>query len=286
MGSRALWKAFGQIIARRFGERAAFAATINAGDPISPVAELLTLGLAALTIYQIYRAWDDIWGEVEQELGNPNSEIVVTEEPQNQVYTTPNGEQQTIEHTGSAPPQVETGTPPFDTEAGRETIELQRNTGGQTQQQPNARDYIMTAETGLSDRAQRAIEKLENIKYDPLGDINSRTNHNHYDAARREARGEVVARKQNGEPFSHISDLQQAYNGLQNVREALEAELERMDNLPDDASEFEDVVERGFNNARKRYREVQRLTNRLRNFLNEIGHAPPYPPFHTWPPGT
>ena len=68
LGSRALWRAFGQIVARRFGERAAIAATINAGDPISPVAELLTLGLAALTIYQIYRAWDDIWGEVEQEL--------------------------------------------------------------------------------------------------------------------------------------------------------------------------------------------------------------------------
>ena len=68
LGSRALWRAFGQIVARRFGERAAIAATINAGDPISPVAELLTLGLGVLTIYQIYRAWDDLWGEVEQEL--------------------------------------------------------------------------------------------------------------------------------------------------------------------------------------------------------------------------
>ena len=66
LGSRALWRAFGQIVARRFGERAVFAATINAGDPISPVAELLTLGLAALTIYQIYRAWDDIWTAVDE----------------------------------------------------------------------------------------------------------------------------------------------------------------------------------------------------------------------------
>ena len=141
LGSRALWKAFGQIVARRFGERAAFAATINAGDPISPVAELLTLGLAALTIYQIYRAWDDIWGEVEQELGNPNSEIVVTQEPENQVYTTPNGEQQTVEHTGSVPPQVETGTPPFDTETGRE-IEQQQHTGNTTQQEVDWDNYI------------------------------------------------------------------------------------------------------------------------------------------------
>ena len=61
LGSRALWRAFGQIVARRFGERAAIAATINAGDPISPIAELLTLGLGVITIYQIYRAWDEIW---------------------------------------------------------------------------------------------------------------------------------------------------------------------------------------------------------------------------------
>ena len=143
MGSRALWKAFGQIIARRFGERAAIAATINAGDPISPIAELLTLGLGVLTIYQIYRAWDDIWGEVEQELGNPNSEIVVTQEPENQVYTTPNGEQQTVEHTGSVPPQVETGTPPFDTES---AVEVPTNTGGQTQVQQDASDYVLEAQ--------------------------------------------------------------------------------------------------------------------------------------------
>ena len=149
--------------------------------------------------------------------------------------------------------------------------------GGQTREQPNAGDFVMEANTGLSDRAQRAIEKLENIKYDPLGDINSRTNHNHYDAARREARGEVVARKQNGEPFSHISDLQQAYNGLQNVREALEAEK---DNPP------ATITPRGRQAVDRRLKQTQDLLRDLKGFLSQIGHAPPYPPFHTWPPGT
>ena len=54
----------------------------------------------------------------------------------------PNEERRGIEHTGSVPPQVETGTPPFDTEAGRE-IEQQQHTGGQTRQQPDARDFVM-----------------------------------------------------------------------------------------------------------------------------------------------
>lgn len=108
----------------------------------------------------------------------------------------------------------------------------------------------MTAETGLSDRALEAIEKLENIKRDPLGDINSQSGHNHYDAARREARGEVVARKANGTPFSHIRDLQEAYNGLQNVRRALEAE---QDNPPDT------IEPRGRQALRDRYRETQYL---------------------------
>ena len=45
--------------------------------------------------------------------------------------------------------EVETGTPPFDTESG---TQIPTNTGGQTREQPSARDYIMTAETEPSDR--------------------------------------------------------------------------------------------------------------------------------------
>jgi len=31
--------------------------------------------------------------------------------------------------------------------------------------------------------------------------------------------------------------------------------------------------------------ELQRTMSRLKRFLDEIGHSPPFPPFHEWPPG-
>jgi RHS repeat-associated protein len=116
---------------------------------------------------------------------------------------------------------------------------------------------------GLSEAAQRALERLENIKLDPLGEINAQPNHNHYDAARREANGEVVARKPDGTPFDHIADLKQARNGLDRVRKVLELEMRH---LPDT------LTERGLNVLLDKHSEVSRLLNQLNGFLHSIGH--------------
>ncbi|MER5811915.1 polymorphic toxin type 28 domain-containing protein [Streptomyces sp. NPDC002033] len=67
-----------------------------------------------------------------------------------------------------------------------------------------------------------------------MGDINSQPRHNHYDAARREAAGEVAARKKDGTPFDRIADLTNARNGLDRVRRTLERETQ---NLPDSITE-------------------------------------------------
>ena len=146
LGTRGLWRAFARIVARRFGERAAIALGLSAGDGPLPIGEIISLGLAAATVYEIYQLWDELWAETAQELANPNSQIVVTTEPENQIYTTPNEEQRRIEHTGSPPPHVQTGTPPFDTEAGRETVEGQQNTGGQYQQEVDWDNYIFESD--------------------------------------------------------------------------------------------------------------------------------------------
>ncbi|MFE7166304.1 polymorphic toxin type 28 domain-containing protein [Streptomyces sp. NPDC057616] len=118
-------------------------------------------------------------------------------------------------------------------------------------------------ELGLRTEAMDAIKKLENIKKDPVGEINSQPNHNHYSAARREARGEVVARKADGTPFDHIQDLKQARNGLNNVREALEREIK---NPP------ESMTERGMNVLLKKRKEAIEELDRLNGFLHSIGH--------------
>jgi hypothetical protein len=129
---------------------------------------------------------------------------------------------------------------------------------------------------GLRAVAIRAIETLENLKEDPLGEVNRRTGHNHYSAATREAAGEVVARRADGRPFDHIQDLQQAYNALENARRILEAETR---NPPDS------MTNRGLDVLVERYSEVQALISRLKGFLDRIGFGPPFPPFHQWPPG-
>ncbi|MER0449588.1 polymorphic toxin type 28 domain-containing protein [Streptomyces sp. Edi4] len=118
-------------------------------------------------------------------------------------------------------------------------------------------------ELGLSTGAQRALEKLENIKQDPVGEINSQPNHNHYNAARREANGEVVARKADGTPFDHIADLTQARNGLDKVRRVLDSEIQ---NPPDT------LTSRGIDVLVSKRKETVRLLDRLNGFLASIGH--------------
>ena len=91
---------------------------------------------------------------------------------ENQVYTTPNEEQQTVEHTGSVPPQVETQTPPFDT---RQQVETQRHTRGQTQIEQDASDYIMESVSlpypKLSPGDTALGDKLKGLGFKPQ-DIN------------------------------------------------------------------------------------------------------------------
>jgi hypothetical protein len=131
----------------------------------------------------------------------------------------------------------------------------------------------LEADLGLSDRATGALRRLENLKQDPLGEVNKLENHNHYSAARREAAGDVVARKPDGTPFSHIGDLQQARDGLKNVKAALDNEVA---NLPDT------VTDRGLDVLISKQTEVNRLLNRTNSFLNEIGHGANTPPYHSF----
>lgn len=131
-------------------------------------------------------------------------------------------------------------------------------------------------ELGLRPDTVEAIASFENIKADPIGRVNQDPNSNHYKAARREAAGDVVARRPDGTPYDHIRDLQEHYNGLDNARTTMERELQRPS---------PNMTERGLEVLLNKYSELQRTMSRLKGFLDEIGHSPPFPPFHQWPPG-
>ena len=132
LGTKTIWQTFGKVVAKRFGAVAAQALGLSVGDGILPVGDAIALGLLAVTAWQIARNWDELWRDVEQ--------ILVATEPEPQIYTTPNGETGTVEHTGSVPPDVETGTPEFDITSATRTPE---HTGHGQREQPNARDFVM-----------------------------------------------------------------------------------------------------------------------------------------------
>ena len=139
-----------------------------------------------------------------------------------------------------------------------------------------SKDPFNARNLGLSDRATKALTSLENLKKDPVGEVNSQANHNHYKAARRETAGEIVAKRPDGKPYSHVGDLQRACDGLYNVRDALEAEIR---NPPDS------ITSRGIDVLDAKFREVRILINQLNGFLSEIGHGQ-FPPYHEWKPGS
>jgi hypothetical protein len=124
---------------------------------------------------------------------------------------------------------------------------------------------VHNTDCGLSQDANNAIRRLENLKRNVLGDINRQTNHNHYSAARREAKGEVVARRPDGTPYDHIGELEDAYRGLENVRLQLEREIR---NQPTS------LTPRGNEVLNKRYKEVQDELSKLKSFLRSIGRNP------------
>ncbi|MEY9873697.1 RHS repeat-associated protein [Streptacidiphilus sp. MAP12-33] len=128
----------------------------------------------------------------------------------------------------------------------------------------------------LSDEARQAITKYHNLMKDPIGEANSVPGHNHYSAARREANGEVVARRADGRPFSHISDLQQARDGMLGVHKTLTRQLMRGGEGM--SQETRDLLS-GY--ARRSNIAAGRLTS----FLKQIGHGET-PPYHEWPPGS
>jgi hypothetical protein len=147
---------------------------------------------------------------------------------------------------------------------------------GEEPQQPVPDDPWFSRNPGFREDTALALKRLENIKNNVVGDINSQPNKNHYNAARREASGQVVERKPDGSPFSHIRDLQEAFDGLDRIRQILEKEIR----TPPDT-----LTSRGIDVLTDKYSEVQSLISSLRGFLVKIGHGS-FPPYHQWPPGS
>ena len=134
------WASFAAAAGLMFGDDVAVAIGAAVSDGALPIGDLIALGIGMAIVVQIFMNYQEIWEKA--------NEIVVTQEPENQVYTTPEAEPETIEHTASVPPEVETQLPGFDVE----TVEDQNHTGNQTQQEVNWDDYIFESRNRRNNR--------------------------------------------------------------------------------------------------------------------------------------
>ena len=63
---RALWPHFWRVVVRRFAVRGAVAAALSLADGPLPFGELVSLGLALVTVIQIIDSWNELWREADQ----------------------------------------------------------------------------------------------------------------------------------------------------------------------------------------------------------------------------
>ncbi len=143
----------------------------------------------------------------------------------------------------------------------RDVENLQRNNND-----PNVLEPSEAAKLGVSKEAVRQMRVIEEKRVNPLGEENAQANHNHYDAARKEARGEVVKARGDGKPFDHIADLQQARDAVFNARRLLQAE--------------HPTTERGIKVVIEKIELAGKLIRRVDEFLSEIGWPSSRP--HVW----
>jgi hypothetical protein len=70
IAGRALWRHFWKAVIARFALRAAIALGLSAADGPLPVGELISLGLAIVTIVQIGVEWNELWQRADQIAAN------------------------------------------------------------------------------------------------------------------------------------------------------------------------------------------------------------------------
>ena len=135
VGSTVVWDAFEKVITKHFGARAATALGLAASDAVLPIGDAVAFSLLAATALEIANNWDELWSEVEQ--------ILVEQEPELQIYTTPTDEQvATLRTTGHENPEVETGTPPISTDP---QVDTPNNTSHGELEKPVATDYVLAS---------------------------------------------------------------------------------------------------------------------------------------------
>jgi hypothetical protein len=82
------WRFFWRAVARRFALRGAIAVALSAADGPLPIGELISLGLALWTIWEIVQLWEVLWAEANR-LQNPEAGETPGAQPQPETQPEP-----------------------------------------------------------------------------------------------------------------------------------------------------------------------------------------------------
>ncbi len=67
VSQKVLWRRFWQVVIKRFAIRGAAAAGLSAADGPLPIGELIALGIAIWTLWDLFRLWNELWNQVPTE---------------------------------------------------------------------------------------------------------------------------------------------------------------------------------------------------------------------------
>jgi hypothetical protein len=67
VSQKVLWRRFWQVVIQRFALRGAAAAGLSVADGPFPVGDLIALGIAIWTLWDLFRLWDELWNQVPTE---------------------------------------------------------------------------------------------------------------------------------------------------------------------------------------------------------------------------
>jgi hypothetical protein len=80
VSQKVLWQTFWKVVIKRFGIRGTAAAAISLADGPLPVGELISIGIAIATLWDLFRLWNELWEQTATEVVKNPQAVTPSEE--------------------------------------------------------------------------------------------------------------------------------------------------------------------------------------------------------------
>ena len=80
VSQKVLWQTFWKVVIKRFGIRGAAAAALSLADGPLPIGELISIGIAIATLWDLFHLWNELWEQAATEAVNKSPAVTPSEE--------------------------------------------------------------------------------------------------------------------------------------------------------------------------------------------------------------